>query len=51
MGRSDSAERFFALSIAGARKSLYITNAYFAPDCNFIDLLASARNVGSMFAF
>ena len=48
---STGAERFFALSIAGARKSLYITNAYFAPDRNFIDLLASARNVGSMFAF
>jgi len=48
---STGAERFFALSIAGARKSLYITNAYFAPDRNFIDLLASARNVGSLFAF
>jgi cardiolipin synthase A/B len=41
---STAAERFFALSIAGARKSLYITNSYFAPDRNFIDLLtASAR--------
>ena len=43
---STSAERFFALSIAGARKSLYITNSYFAPDRNFIDLLASAAQRG-----
>ena len=41
---STAAERFFALSIAGARKTLYITNAYFAPDRSFIELLvASAR--------
>ncbi len=39
---STAAERFFALSIAGARKTLYITNAYFAPDRNFVDLLATA---------
>jgi cardiolipin synthase len=43
---STSAERFFAVSIAGARKSLYITNSYFAPDRNFIDLLASAAQRG-----
>jgi cardiolipin synthase len=43
---STSAERFFALSIAGARKSLYITNSYFAPDRNFIDLLVSAAQRG-----
>jgi cardiolipin synthase len=43
---STAAERFFALSIAGARKTLYITNAYFAPDGNFIDLLAAAARRG-----
>jgi cardiolipin synthase len=39
---STAAERFYALSIAGARKTLYITNSYFAPDANFVDLLAAA---------
>ena len=29
---STAAKRFFALSIAAARKTLYITNAYFVPD-------------------
>ncbi len=43
---STAAERFFALSIAGARKTLYITNSYFAPDRNFIDLLAAAAQRG-----
>jgi cardiolipin synthase len=43
---STAAERFFALSIAGARKTLYITNAYFAPDRSFIELLASAARRG-----
>ncbi len=43
---STSAERFYALSIAGARKTLYITNSYFAPDRNFIQLLAAAANRG-----
>jgi cardiolipin synthase A/B len=43
---STAAERFFALSIAGARKTAYITNSYFAPDGNFIDLLASAARRG-----
>ena len=43
---STSAERFFALSIAGARKTLYITNAYFAPDRNFVELLATAARRG-----
>lgn len=37
---STVAERFLALSIAGARRSLYITNAYFVPDTNFVGLLA-----------
>ena len=43
---STAAERFFALSIAAARKTLYITNAYFAPDGNFVDLLAAAARRG-----
>ena len=43
---STAAERFFALSIAAARKTLYITNSYFAPDRNFIDLLAAAARRG-----
>jgi cardiolipin synthase A/B len=37
---STPAERYLALSIAGARKRLYITNAYFAPDDNFVAMLA-----------
>ena len=43
---STAAERFFALSIAGARKTLYITNAYFAPDRSFIELLAASARRG-----
>jgi cardiolipin synthase A/B len=43
---STAAERFFALSIAGARKTLYITNSYFAPDRNFIELLSAAARRG-----
>jgi len=43
---STAAERFMALSIAGARKTLYITNAYFAPDRNFIELLVAAARRG-----
>jgi cardiolipin synthase len=43
---STAAERFFALSIASARHTLYITNAYFAPDRNFIDLLVAAVQRG-----
>jgi cardiolipin synthase len=43
---STAAERFFALSIAAARRTLYITNSYFAPDRNFIDLLAAAARRG-----
>lgn len=39
---STQAERFVALSIAGARKTLYITNAYFAPDRSFVELLTAA---------
>ena len=43
---STAAERFFALSIAGARKTLYITNSYFAPDRSFVDMLAAAARRG-----
>jgi len=43
---STTAERFLALSIAAARKTLYITNPYFAPDRNFIDLLSEAARRG-----
>jgi cardiolipin synthase A/B len=43
---STAAERFFALSIASARKTLYITNSYFSPDAAFIDLLVAAASRG-----
>ena len=43
---STVAERFLALSIAGARVKLYVTNAYFAPDDNFVELLAEAARKG-----
>jgi cardiolipin synthase len=43
---STSAERFLALSIAGARKTLYVTNAYFAPDETFVGLLVEAARRG-----
>jgi cardiolipin synthase len=41
-----AAERFFAMTIAGARKTLYITNSYFAPDDNFVRLLRDAARRG-----
>jgi cardiolipin synthase len=43
---STAAERFFAVSIAAARKTLYITNSYFAPDGNFIGQLTAAAARG-----
>ena len=43
---STPAERFFAVSIAGARKTLYITNSYFAPDRSFIKQLVAAARRG-----
>ncbi len=43
---STSAERFMALSIAGARKSMYITNAYFVPDDSFVQLIIDAARRG-----
>ena len=44
---STAAERLLALSIAGARHTLYITNSYFVPDKDFVALLrdAAARGV------
>jgi cardiolipin synthase A/B len=43
---STAAGRFFALSIAGARRTLYITNAYLAPNRSFIEQLAAAARRG-----
>jgi cardiolipin synthase len=43
---STAAERFVAASISGARETLYITNAYFAPDDNMAELLAAAARRG-----
>ena len=43
---STPAERFLALSIAGARKSLYITNSYFVPGESFMQLLLAAQKRG-----
>lgn len=44
---STDAERLFALSIAGARESLYITSAYFVPDDDFRRLLCEAVRRGT----
>ena len=43
---STTAERFLALSISGARKTLYITNPYFVPDTNFVEMLAATARRG-----
>jgi len=43
---STPAERFLALSIGGAKKRILITNAYFAPDKNFVALLVDAATRG-----
>jgi cardiolipin synthase len=43
---STAAERFLAMSIAGARRTLYVTNAYFAPDQNFTELVVDAARRG-----
>ena len=43
---STEAERFFALSIASARKRLYITNSYFVPDKEFREMIADAARRG-----
>jgi cardiolipin synthase len=43
---STAAERFLALTIASARRTLYITNAYFVPDDDFRGLLKRAAQRG-----
>ncbi len=43
---STPAERFNALSIASARKTLYVTNSYFVPDDDFRKLLTDAHKRG-----
>jgi cardiolipin synthase A/B len=43
---STSAERFLALTIAGATRSLYIANSYFVPDDDFRELLIAAARRG-----
>ncbi|MEO7456963.1 MAG: phospholipase D-like domain-containing protein [Gemmatimonadaceae bacterium] len=43
---STPAERFIALSIASARKTLYVSNSYFVPDDDFRKLLVLARKRG-----
>ncbi len=43
---STAAERFLAVSIASAERTLYVTNAYFAPDVNFVALLCEAARRG-----
>jgi len=43
---STPAERFNALTIASARRTLYVTNSYFVPDDDFRKLLIGARKRG-----
>ncbi len=43
---STDAERFLALSISSARKTLYITNSYFVPDDDFRRMLTDAASRG-----
>jgi cardiolipin synthase len=43
---STPAERFLALTIAGARRTLYVTNSYFVPDDDFRRLLKNAARRG-----
>lgn len=43
---STTAERFLALSIAGASKSLYVSNSYFVPNDDFCNLLIKAVRRG-----
>ena len=43
---STAAERFLALSIAGAERSLFVTNSYFVPDDDFCTLLSDAAGRG-----
>lgn len=43
---STAAERYVAMSIAGAQRTLYITNAYFAPNDDFVAMLERAARRG-----
>ena len=43
---STPAARFVALTIAGARERLYITNSYFVPDQDIVEILARAARRG-----
>ena len=43
---STTAERLLALSIASPRRRLYIANAYFIPDADFVQLLIAAARRG-----
>ena len=43
---STPAERFYALTIAGSRKTLYISNSYFVPNEDFCKLLITAARRG-----
>lgn len=43
---STVAERLFAITIASARRRLYITNAYFVPHADFVRLLSDAAKRG-----
>ncbi|HET7584356.1 MAG TPA: phospholipase D-like domain-containing protein [Gemmatimonadaceae bacterium] len=43
---SGAAERFLALSLAGASHTLYVTNSYFVPDDDFVALLIAAARRG-----
>ena len=43
---STTAERFLALSVVSARKTLYITNSYFVPDDDFRRMLTDAAKRG-----
>ena len=43
---STAAERYLVLTLYGARRTLYITNAYFVPDADFRRMLADAARRG-----
>jgi cardiolipin synthase len=43
---STPAERFLALSIEGARRTLYVSNSYFVPDDDFRRMLVAAAKRG-----
>ncbi len=43
---STIAERFLALVIGGANRTLYVTNAYFVPDDGFVGMLVHAAERG-----